>query len=334
MRTSLTATYGGTGSRSVSRRVPSRRRRPREARDQRARFENSGGRRVRPRSRDPKLPRRCRYCRSAPSRASPPLLTSRPCRLNPARGRPAARSPPARDENDSIFAEMSTAASGTRPVRAARKEDAGTIWLPPGRAAAICLLILPQSTISEIWTVAASVTRRPSMNVDVVLRRLSISPICGLRVSEVGEAVPADSCGVGTYDAVARASSEVFASIVPSIFVRSVALGISTSRPRGGAAIRPEDRATHQMSARRAGPPPWTTTGRTPSFCIRTMSCAKHSAARSSDMAWPPYLRGRRPSVGDGDSSGQPRFRSYFRGVDPLASRTRQGQDDRHSARA
>mmetsp|Transcript_22874 Transcript_22874/g.68400 ORF Transcript_22874/g.68400 Transcript_22874/m.68400 type:complete len:304 (-) Transcript_22874:230-1141(-) len=89
---------------------------------------------------------------------------------------------------------------------------------PPRReiAAEICLLIDPHRTISDTFTVAASVTRNPSMNCDVVFNLLSMSPICG--------------------------------------------------------------------------PPPWTTTGLTPSFCINTMSCAKHSAARSSDIAWPPYL--------------------------------------------
>ena len=43
----------------------------------------------------------------------------------------------------------------------------------------ICLLIEPASTISTISTVAASVTRRPPANCDLMPSRLSIAPICG-----------------------------------------------------------------------------------------------------------------------------------------------------------
>ena len=43
----------------------------------------------------------------------------------------------------------------------------------------ICLLMAPASTISTISMVAASVTRSPAANSDLMPSRLSISPICG-----------------------------------------------------------------------------------------------------------------------------------------------------------
>src|SRR5579885_419912 len=53
--------------------------------------------------------------------------------------------------------------------------------VPPARlmAAASCLLIEPESTISTISTVAWSVTRSPSTKADLILSRSSICPICG-----------------------------------------------------------------------------------------------------------------------------------------------------------
>jgi hypothetical protein len=53
--------------------------------------------------------------------------------------------------------------------------------VPPARliAAAICLLMLPASTISTISTVALSVTRRPCTNELSILSRSSMRPICG-----------------------------------------------------------------------------------------------------------------------------------------------------------
>mmetsp|Transcript_14084 Transcript_14084/g.44420 ORF Transcript_14084/g.44420 Transcript_14084/m.44420 type:complete len:277 (-) Transcript_14084:143-973(-) len=83
-------------------------------------------------------------------------------------------------------------------------------------AAAMPLLITPDSTISATWMVASSVTLSPSTNDVDTFSRSSIWPICG--------------------------------------------------------------------------PPPWTTTGRTPSFWSRTMSCAKLRAAASSLIACPPYF--------------------------------------------
>ena len=50
-----------------------------------------------------------------------------------------------------------------------------TAWIAP----TICLLMLPASTISTISTVAESVTRRPSTNSLLILRRSSIALICG-----------------------------------------------------------------------------------------------------------------------------------------------------------
>jgi hypothetical protein len=55
------------------------------------------------------------------------------------------------------------------------------IAVPPTALTAltICLLIAPESTISTISTVAASVTRRPSTNSLFTDSRSSILPICG-----------------------------------------------------------------------------------------------------------------------------------------------------------